>query len=169
MSSMNADYWIQVLALERHPEGGYFRETYRGNEKITGLPERYSGTRNPSTSMYYLLKGSEFSAFHRIKSDEVWHFYEGYPIKLFIINREGTFSEHILGRDAGAGQVFQWVIPHDEWFAAKPLDKEGFSLVGCDVSPGFEFEDFELANRRELIHEFPLHKDVIIRFTSGYK
>jgi predicted cupin superfamily sugar epimerase len=108
------------------------------------------------------LKNDQFSAFHRIKSDEIWHYYTGTSsIELFVFNNLGNLEIHKLGQDIAAGEVFQFVIPAGYWFAAKLIHPRTFALIGCTVSPGFEFEDFELAKRRELTMTFPQHKKLI--------
>ncbi len=162
-----AKYWIDKLKLSRHPEGGYFREIYRSNEFINkkNLPERYSSFRSFSTSIYFLLESSEFSAFHRLKSDEVWHFYEGSPIMIFMIFRSGEFREYILGNNPEKNQVFQALIPKGCWFAAKVIKPDSFSLIGCTVSPGFDFEDFEMGRFEILSKLFPQHSQLIRQLT----
>ncbi len=163
----NAQYWIEKLSLQPHPEGGYFREMYRSQESIAaeGLPDRYGGSRSMGTSIYFLLTGDSFSAFHRIQSDEGWHFYEGSTVTIFTINKEGKREDIKLGKFPENGEHLQYVIPHDYWFAAKVVDPSGYALVGCTVNPGFEFEDFELAERQQLIRTFPSHEDLITRLT----
>lgn len=163
-----AEILINKLGLEKHPEGGWFREIYRSKEetKKTHLPERFSGSRNHSTSIYFLLTSGEFSAFHRIKSDEVWHFYEGSPLTFHMIEGTGECRSVILGRDIDKGEIYQYVIPHGVWFAAEVNDTDSYTLVGCTVSPGFHFDDFELGARAELINEYPAHKKLIGKFTT---
>jgi predicted cupin superfamily sugar epimerase len=162
-----ASEYIKELELELHPEGGYFKEIYRSDEIIKGnsLPERYNSDRNFSTSIYFLLEGQQISKFHRLKSDEIWHFYDGSSIKIFIINFDGILSEYTLGRNIEKGEILQLGIEHDHWFAAKIIDKNSFSLIGCTVAPGFDFNDFELANREYMLNSFPQYRDIIIEFT----
>ena len=162
-----AKYWIDKLKLTRHPEGGYFREIYRSNEFINkkSLPERYSSFRSFSTSIYFLLESSEFSAFHRLKSDEIWHFYKGAPIRIFIIFRGGELRQYDLGSDPEKNQVFQALIPKGCWFAAKVIKPDSFSLIGCTVSPGFDFEDFEMGRLEKLSKLFPQHSQLIRQLT----
>jgi len=116
----SASFWIKHLSLTKHPEGGWFREVYRSCEIISkkGLPARYSGFRNFSTSIYYLLESREFSAFHRIASDEIWHFYKGSPLSIYIINPSGNMMRVVLGSDPTQNQLFQFTIPKGHWFAA---------------------------------------------------
>ena len=162
-----AKYWIDKLNLKKHPEGGYFREIYRSNEFINkkNLPDRYSSFRSFSTSIYFLLKSSEFSAFHRLKSDEIWHFYSGSPIKIFMIFRGGEFRQYILGNDAEKNEVFQALMPKGCWFAAKVIKANSYSLMGCTVSPGFDFDDFEMGKYEKLSKLFPQHSQLIKQLT----
>lgn len=162
-----AEYWIEKLGLEKHPEGGWFKEVYRSKEKIKTehLPERFGGERHHSTSIYFLLTGDTFSAFHRIKSDELWHFYDGVPVTIHMINESGEYSQVTLGRDIEKGEALQYAVPHSVWFGAEVNDKDSYSLVGCTVAPGFHFDDFELAKRDELAGKYPEHKGIIARLT----
>jgi len=149
---------ISHLYLKPHPEGGWYSETYRSDETTTGLPARFSGERNFSTAIYFLLPGSSFSAFHRILSDEMWHFYDGDMLEVLVIDESGALSIIQLGRDTDRGQVFQAVVRRGQWFASRCSVPEGFSLVGCTVSPGFDFADFELADRSALLQLYPQHE-----------
>ncbi len=163
----DSQYWIENLLLEPHPEGGYFKETYRSDDQIpfSALPDRYQGDRSFGTSIYFLLKGDNFSAFHRIQSDEGWHFYAGDPVIIYIIAPDGNRVDVLMGRDLDKGQQLQYVIPFGHWFAAQVVKPEGFSLVGCTVNPGFDFDDFELAKRSKLVSRFPQHEEIITRLT----
>lgn len=164
---MKAEYYISKLGLQKHPEGGWFREMYRAEEETAAehLPGRYSGNRHHSTSIYFLLTSETFSAFHRISSDELWHFYEGSPVTVYMIDHEGNFSEITLGRNIEAGEVYQCVIPKGVWFGAMVNAADSFCLVGCTVAPGFHFDDFELASRDKLTADFPQHKAIIEKLT----
>ncbi len=164
-----AEYWTQKLRLARHPEGGYYREIYRSAESISkeALPDRYEGSRVFSTSIYYLLPGHEVSYFHRLKSDEVWHFYQGSPVSLYVISPAGDFNETRLGPDFDAGQVLQAVIPSGHWLGAAVSTVNSYSLVGCTVAPGFDFRDFEVGLRQELLALFPQHQAIIINLTRA--
>jgi predicted cupin superfamily sugar epimerase len=157
--------YIQQLNLQPHPEGGWYAETYRSKESISGLPARFTGPRNFSTGIYFLLPGSAFSAFHRIRSDEMWHFYDGDMLEVFVIDEQGGLQIIKLGRDIANGQVYQATVPQGLWFASRCSVKEGFSLVGCTVSPGFDFADFEIADRSQLLQEYPQHGEWIERLT----
>ena len=158
---------IERFNLEPHPEGGYFKETYRSNGHIesSSLPNEYSGERNYSTCIYFLLTSDTFSAFHRIKQDEIWHFYQGGPILLHLISVEGEYTKITIGSDFESGQVPQFVVPGGFWFAAEVIESDSFSFVGCTVSPGFDFQDFELPSRKKLLQKFPQHKNIIERLT----
>jgi uncharacterized protein len=162
---MNAQYFIDRLKLQRHPEGGYFKETYRSREKIPvdALPERFHGDRNFSTTIYFLLEQGDFSTFHRIKSDEGWHFYEGSTLLIHIIDGDGAYHCIRMGKNLEAGDVLQYVVPATSWFASEPAHDSSFSLAGCTVSPGFDFEDFEMADKNKLSSLFPYHRPIIDR------
>ncbi len=162
----SADFWINQLHLLPHPEGGYYRESYRSQGIIpaSGLPT-YFGSRNFATSIFYLLRGNEFSAFHKLKSDEVWHFYEGCSLNIHVILPEGTLVTKILGNNAEAGEDLQQVIPANHWFAAEPSDSKSYSLAGCTMAPGFDVKDFELGVFDELTKLFPQHEEIIRNFS----
>jgi predicted cupin superfamily sugar epimerase len=162
-----AEYWIEALGLEKHPEGGYFVETYRSSESIaqSALAKRYNRERTASTAIYFLLKSEDRSHFHRLRSDEIWHFYSGSTAKLWIISPQGEATEHLVGSGLERGEKFQTIIPHGHWFAAEVLEPNSYVLVGCTVAPGFEFEDFQLAKKDELLKMFPQHEALITRFT----
>jgi len=162
-----SEYWIKKLNLQKHPEGGYFCEVYRAGEEIKQehLPARYSGGRNHSTSIYFLLTSGEFSAFHRIKSDETWHFYCGQPVTIHMIDEKGNYSAIKLGSNPDNDESFQRTIPHGTWFAASVDEPDSYALVGCSVAPGFHFDDFELGKREDLVKLFPECENVIKKFT----
>jgi predicted cupin superfamily sugar epimerase len=160
-----AKYYVQKLELIKHPEGGYFREIYRAAEMIYIDPPSKKIRRNYSTSIYFLLNGSQVSKFHKLKSDELWHFYDGDSIIIHIINENGELSQQYLGRNFEQGEAFQTVIGKNNWFAAEVKDKRSFALVGCTVSPGFDFSDFEFGKRNELVNKYPKLEDLIKRFT----
>jgi uncharacterized protein len=162
---MTARDLIDFYDLQPHPEGGYYKETYRSSELIPGddLPERFTGDRSFSTAIYFLLDGDHFSAFHRIKSDELWHFYTGIALNIYVIDTHGRLEIIRLGNKVENGEVFQATVPAGCWFAAEPSDNKGFSFVGCTVAPGFAFDDFELAAKEELSTTFPQHQTLINR------
>lgn len=150
---------IKKLGLEKHPEGGYFRQTHKSDTMVN--VEDYDGPRNISTAIYYLLTGSEFSAFHRLRSDEVWHHYAGGTLALYAIDKDGELSKIKIGKDAP-----QSVIKAGTWFAAAPESKKLYCLVGCTMSPGFDYRDWELGRRDELVKTYPQHKKIIERYTK---
>ena len=162
-----AAYFVEKLKMQLHPEGGWFKETYRSEEVVLGehLPNRFGDARHFSTAIYFLLEGKQFSAFHRIKSDEMWHFYYGSPLHVYVINEEGQLQIIKLGNNPEAGEEFQAVVKAGCWFASKPAVEDSFCLVGCTVSPGFDFQDFEMANGNELAAQYPQHTEIILSLT----
>ena len=158
----NVAYFIQHLHLQPHPEGGFYRETYRAGEVIPAgaLPTRFSGARNFSTAIYYLLQQGDFSAFHRIQSDECWHFYAGDTLLIHVIENDGKYYCIRLGNNIAAGETFQFVVPARAWFASEPAPNSAFTLAGCTVAPGFDFADFEIAERKNLLAAYPQHSGI---------
>jgi len=158
---------IQKLDLQPHPEGGFFKETYRSEGKINAdnLGINYQGERNYSTCIYFLLTSDAFSAFHRIHQDEIWHFYSGSPIHIHTISEDGIYTQTMLGSTIENGEIPQHVVAGGSWFGATVIREADYSLVGCTVAPGFDFLDFELSSRNELISRFPQHKEIITRLT----
>ncbi len=159
---------INRFKLQPHPEGGHYARNYTSELSVTSLhPERYNGEpRKAGSSIYYLLRGNEYSAFHSLKSDEIWHYYKGSQVKIHMIDSSGNLTTYILGNSFENSQaMFQVTIPANNWFAAEVLDKQSFSFVGCTVSPGFEFKDFKLADRDALAAQFPNHSEIINTFT----
>jgi uncharacterized protein len=163
-----AQYWIEKLRLEPHPEGGFYRQTYRAALQIDkrALPKGFSGSRAVCTAIYFLLQGDDFSAFHRLRSDEMWHFYAGDPLEVHLIDPLGAHSQILIGNDPEEGQAMQAVVKAGCWFGSKPL-RASFALVGCTVSPGFDFDDFELARRKELTALYPQHRELIRSLTRS--
>ena len=163
----DAKYWIEKLRLKRHPEGGYFRQIYKAELVLAreGLAGNFSGARAASTAIYFLLEDENFSAFHRLRSDELWHFYFGDALVVHGIEPDGNYSTIEMGSDFDAGEVFQAVVKAGCWFASEVGGQRGYALVGCTVSPGFEFDDFELARRRELMKSYPQQREIIQRLT----
>lgn len=168
MHTATAHELITDLQLVRHPEGGWFRETYRSGEIVPAqaLPERFTGSRAFSTAIYFLLQTDDISALHRIKSDEMWHFYAGSALLIHCIFPDGGYRALRLGANPAAGEQFQAVVPGGCWFGAEPVG-EGFALVGCTVSPGFDFSDFEMAETEQLCTRYPQHRELIKRMTKG--
>jgi predicted cupin superfamily sugar epimerase len=158
---------IASLNLQSHPEGGWYRETYRSTETIPAneLPDRFDGPRSFATAIYFLLNSESFSALHRIKADEQWHFYSGSALTIHVIRRDGHYAPIKLGQNLEQGESFQAVVPHGCWFGATVDTPESYALVGCSVSPGFDFKDFEMAQREILKKEFPHHTELIDRLT----
>jgi len=163
----DVQYWIDTLQLKPHPEGGFYRETYRAPLQIekSALHGSFKGDRNASTAIYFLIAGDNFSAFHRIASDEMWHFYAGGPLAVEVIDPAGRYSQILVGNDPEAGEEFQAVVPARCWFSSHVKNPASYSLVGCTVAPGFDFADFEIARRASLIAEFPEHRALIERLT----
>jgi predicted cupin superfamily sugar epimerase len=162
-----AEEIVKKLNLSPHPEGGYFSEIYRNEEIIpqNHLPARYDGERKYITSIYFLLKGDNISHFHILKSDEIWYFHSGAPIIAHKISEDGKYEKEILGINFAAGEKPQVIFKRNTWFAAEVFDKESYTLIGCAVAPGFEFSDFKLGDRNELILKYPDHKEIIERLT----
>jgi hypothetical protein len=156
---------IDRLHLISHPEGGWYRETYRSTElmSVDNLPERFSGDRSFCTAIYFLLGRNDVSALHRIKSDEIWHFYSGASITVHIFTPQGDYRTRELGPGPAAAQTWQTVVPAGCWFGAELSGKGEYGLVGCTVSPGFDFTDFEMAGRDELLKLFPEQAGIINR------
>jgi predicted cupin superfamily sugar epimerase len=161
---MTVDYWVKKLGLKAHPEGGYYKESFRSDEEIPAraLPPRFKGNRNFSTAIYYLLGKGDFSAFHRILADETWHFYTGDPLQLLMIKHNGELEEITLGIGESQ-QIPQFTVKAGCWFAAKSIGE--YTLCGCTVAPGFDFNDFEMGSALELKKEFPQHKEIIEAFS----
>ncbi|MBV8253259.1 MAG: cupin domain-containing protein [Chitinophaga sp.] len=163
----SANWWREKLQLQSHVEGGAFRETYRSEWMLdmSTLPAGMSGNRNASTCIYFLLEHGEFSAFHRIAADEIWHFYDGTTLTIYEIEPGGNLITHKLGRDIDKGERLQVIISAGNWFASRTEVPGGFSLTGCTVAPGFDFADFELAERSVLQAAYPQHADLIATLT----
>jgi predicted cupin superfamily sugar epimerase len=175
MAEQDAQYWIDKLQLQPHPEGGFYRVTYTAATRIAqaALPSKFKGARPTSTAIYFLLTNQaraatasgHFSAFHRLQSDEMWHFYAGDPLVVHQIAPDGSYTKLVLGSNIEAGEDFQAVVEAGCWFASAPLMPDSFALVGCTVSPGFDFADFELGTRVELTAHYPQHAGLIEQFT----
>ena len=157
---------VEQLGLAPHPEGGFYRETFRAPLALEGLP--HGAPRSASTAIYFLLPAGTFSAFHRVTSDEVWHHYDGDALELYIVDAngdaQGAPTRHVLGTGFAHGELPQVVVPAGAWQAARPLG-ERYALCGCTVSPGFDFRDFTLGTRAELHRVLPGHPELVERFT----
>ncbi len=160
---MTAKDLIDRFQMLPHPEGGWYKENYRSAEQISAndLPERFLGSRSISTAIYFLMEQGNFSAFHKIKSDECWHFYAGQTLMIYIINSFGVLEIIKLGNNINNEERFQFVVPANCWFASRPANESQYSFVGCTVAPGFDFNDFELASADELIALYPNHTETI--------
>lgn len=155
-------YWIEKLDLLPHPEGGWYKETYRSEGKIpqSVLPAGFSGDRVYSSAIYYLLDHHNFSAFHKINSDETWHYYTGNSAIEIISIEHNKLVKQLLGDQLKNGESFQVTVPANCWFAARLVYSSGFALAGCTVAPGFNFDDFVLADEK-LLDEYPEFKSEI--------
>lgn len=160
---------VRKLDMNPHPEGGFYKETYRSEGVIPQhvLDKKYSGERNYCTAIYFLLTSDNFSAFHKINQDEIWHYYQGASLFVHVIDLEGEYHRYSLGMNLEAGELPQLVVPAGCWFASSVRKENSYSLVGCTVSPGFDFDDFELAERKDLIRQFPKHKDIVTQLTRN--
>ncbi|MCB0413373.1 MAG: cupin domain-containing protein [Bdellovibrionales bacterium] len=160
---------IRIMDLKPLPEeGGYYRETYRSNYGRNTAQTFGTGgasERDLSTAIYYLVSEGSFSAIHRITSDEIFHFYSGDPIEMLQIDENGKMTITIMGSDVLNGEVPQVVVPRGVWQALRLVDGGKWALLGTTVSPGFEFEDFEVGTRKQMLEAFPQHRENIIRFT----
>jgi predicted cupin superfamily sugar epimerase len=171
------------LKLTRHPEGGFFAETLRSdvsvefdincnsNSNVDVQNANSIVRRSASTAILFAMTGRDFSAFHRIRSDEVWHFYYGSPIEVLVIDADtGALASTLLGPFLTPGTRCQFVVKRNQWFASRLAQShlkslDDVALVGCTVAPGFDFADFELAKRDELIAAHPQHADTIRALT----
>lgn len=163
MRNITVDELVKQFNLQLHPEGEFFKETYRDKGTIakSALPSRFKGDRSFSTAIYFLLPEGTKSRLHRIPSDEVWHFYLGDPLTIVQISPEGKIGKIVLGQDIQAGQKVQHGVPARCWFGAYPNAGSRFSFVGCTVAPGFDFADFEIGKRSELLKQFPNAREEI--------
>ena len=158
---MTSQDLIESLELQPHPEGGFYKETYRASAWVNYK----SSPRAASTAIYYLLNDGAVSHLHRIDADEVWHAYAGSGLRVHIFDEDG-YRFFDIGVDLKAGQRPQDVVPAGAWFGAELLNPQDFALVGCTVAPGFEFEHFELADRAHFLEKFPDQRSIIERLTS---
>ena len=150
-------------------EGGYFRETYRAPTTIpaSALPDEYAGDRNASTAIYYLLTPDTYSAIHRVRSDEVFHFYAGNAVEMLQLRPDGSARIILIGNDLAAGQEPQVVVPAEGWQGCRLIPGGSWALMGCTVSPGFDYTDFELADRAQLTASYPDFAEMIAALTKG--
>lgn len=164
---MTVETLVKELDLLPHPEGGYYKETYRSEGKIpqSYLSPDFNGDRNMATGIYFLIEKGNFSALHKIKSDETWHFYYGDALEVIEINEQGILTITKIGSHLLQGETFQYTVKANTWFGSRVGENGIFSLVGCTVYPGFDFNDFELASRHLLIQLFPQHTNIITELT----
>lgn len=160
-AGLAVEYLIQQFDLKPHPEGGYYQETYRSNERVAR--QQSGAQRSASTAIYYLLSGSAYSAWHRIASDEVWHFYTGSPLHVHVLTATGLLTQRLGNTLEHKQAVYQIVVPAGCWFAAELVDVDSYAFVGCTVAPGFEFSEFELADTDMLLASWPQHAALIRR------
>jgi len=148
--------WISQLNLQPHPEGGYYKEVFRSQQHVNRVGS--DDVKQACTSIYYLLEGEDYSGFHRIQSDEMWYFHKGVPLNIHVITQTG--QHHVMElSDASTGRL-SLVVPAGLWFAAEIPSKMGYSLVSCAVSPGFEFIEFEMAGKDELLKAYPGYEEL---------
>lgn len=163
MSNQKATDYIDKLGLEPHPEGGYYKSTFQSAELISDqeLKVNIDGKRHLYTSIYFLLTSKDISHFHRLISDEVWYYHAGSSLTIHMIKENGDYEEIKLGLNVEKGEVPQAVVPKNTIFGSSVMEKDTFSLVGCMVSPGFDFQDFELFTQNELLADYPDHEEII--------
>jgi len=160
---------IELFKMKPLPEeGGYYAETYRCPEKIAraNLPERYTGDRNFGTAILYLLTPDTFSRLHRLRSDEIFHFYLGDPVTMLQLHPDGSSEVITLGRDILNGQNIQVTVPRQSWQGCFLNQPGKFALMGTTVVPGFESEDFESADREKLLAQYPAQQNLIVQLTT---
>ncbi|MGB9696450.1 MAG: cupin domain-containing protein [Ignavibacteria bacterium] len=156
---------IKKLGLIKHIEGGYFFETFRSELLLNVDLTRTKKSRNCVASIYFFLRKKDFSAFHKLSCDELWNYHSGSPVLIITIDNRGKLLQHKLGKNIKRNEKPQVLVKSGLWFAAVPVNRNYYSLVSCITVPAFDYEDFHLAKRSELIQRFPQHKDVIQKFT----
>jgi uncharacterized protein len=162
MINKNAEYWINSLGLSPHPEGGFYKSTFSSNVTISGVGNiREDNQRKLFTSIYFLLRSKDISHFHRLKSDELWYYHGGSSLTIHVIDESGEYKEMKLGLNIEEGEVPQVLVSKNTIFGSSLMEEDTFSLVGCMVSPGFDFEDFELFSQNELLELYPQHEEII--------
>lgn len=156
---MNAEDWITHLDMAAHPEGGYFKQSFVSPEKITLAT--HLAERNLYTSIYFLLRSQDISHFHRLKSDELWYYHAGNAVTVHILDAKGNYRVEKLGLDLAGGERPQVLVEKGSIFGSTVDAENTFSLVGCMVSPGFDFADFELLRQVELLQLYPEQEQII--------
>ncbi|MCR1974688.1 cupin domain-containing protein [Clostridium sporogenes] len=164
----DANYFIEKLDMTAHPEGGYYKESFISAENITDsdLTTTFEDKRILWTSIYFLLRNGEVSNFHRLKSDEMWYYHSGSPLTIYMITPKGELITEQLGLDIEKGEKPQVLVPRNYIFGSA-MNNKGYALVGCMVSPGFEFRDFELFERDTLLNLYPKYKETIEKLTRA--
>jgi uncharacterized protein len=165
---MTADEIKQLLGLVPHPrEGGWFVQTWRSEEVIphSALPERYPSARHAGTCIYYLLEPDTFSEMHRLASDEIFHFYLGDPVEMLQIAPDGSSKRVLLGPDLAVGQHVQLVVPKNVWQGSRLVKGGLLALLGCSVSPGFEYADYETGSQEALLEMAGEHREMLLGLT----
>ncbi|WP_025784638.1 cupin domain-containing protein [Sporosarcina sp. D27] len=157
----NAAYWTKQLKLETHPEGGSFAGAFAAGSTI----ETPAGTRPLYTSIYFMLADGEISHFHQLQSDELWYYHDGNALTVHMISTDGEYSSVKLGLDLEKGEQPQILVPAGAIFGSSMIESGDYALVGCMVSPGFDFEDFKLFTEEELVEQFPQHTEIIKKMT----
>lgn len=164
MERNTAAEWIDTLNMKRHPEGGYFREVVRSGKMCLN---QHGEMRSLYTSIYFLLQKHKVSNLHQLKADEIWYYHAGAPLTIHMIDPEGQYTSQKLGLDFEEGEIAQVLVPEGTIFGASSdvaCDAD-YSLVGCMVTPGFEFEDFILFDRKDLLAIYPQCEEVIRKLT----
>ena len=167
---MDEKWLIEFLGLKPLPrEGGYYRETYRCEEKLPAdaLPGRYVSDKNICTAVYYLLTPRSSSTMHRLPTDEIYHFYLGDPVEMLILHPDGRADNIILGSDLAAGDSIQQVVPGGSWQGSYLIESGRFALMGTTMSPGYDPDDFESGKREDLITRYPDHAELIRLLTRN--
>lgn len=160
---ISAEEVIKILKLQEHPtEGGYFLETYRSREKTV---DEYGVERSINTAIYYMLTEDTFSEMHRLRVDEIFHFYLGYPVEMLHLYPNGTGKQVLLGTDLKGGMLPQVLIPAGIWQGARLGSGGTFALMGTTAAPGFEYTDYQSGSRKELINLYPEFKEMIKALT----
>jgi uncharacterized protein len=165
---MTSDEIKKLLNLEPHPcEGGWFVQTWRSEEVIpqSALPERYPAARHAGTCIYYLLEPGTFSEMHRLASDEIFHFYYGDPIEMLQITPDGAAKRYVIGSDLASGQQVQLIVPKNTWQGSRLIAGGKVALIGCTVSPGFDYADYETGKRDELATAAGEHGELLKALT----
>ncbi|MBU3172561.1 cupin domain-containing protein [Clostridium estertheticum] len=161
------EFRLLWLNMEPHTEGGFYKSSFDSSENISSseLRTKFDGERILWTSIYFLLRDGEISSFHRLKSDEMWYYHAGSPLSIYMISPNGELITRQLGLNAKNGEVPQFLVPKNYVFGSA-MNSSGYSLVGCMVSPGFDFKDFEIFERAALLNKYPQHKEIIIKLTK---